>query len=152
MTASTFGLGRLQQRLLVGVLELRECFAAEMFLTMRIDPFDAHAQDVPDRQAALVTELRRRFDERALHIPNVAGGIRRLHMTIDELRYAGLSGARADIVDGDQSIAGRQNECPFGGIEKGRMVLAGGTGRFIGFFGATGNANRGNRHEGEALE
>jgi hypothetical protein len=77
-------------------------------------------------------------------------------MTVDELRYTGLAGARTDVVGGNQSIAGRQNECPLRGVEKSRLVFAGRgagpAGRLIGFSGATGNAKGGNRDEGEALE
>src|SRR6202041_2002634 len=58
------GLGRLQQRLLVGMPELCEALAAEMFLTVRVDTLDAHAQNIAQRQPALITELRSRFDER----------------------------------------------------------------------------------------
>src|SRR3984957_11633599 len=149
-------LRRLQQCLLVGMPDLRECLAAEMLLAVCVDAFDSHPQHIPHRQAALVPELGCRFDEWALHVPNVAAGIGRLHMTVDELRNTGFAGARTNIVRGNQSIAGRQDECPLGGVEKSGSVpgLCGTAliGGLIRLLGATCDAQGGDRGQGQALE
>jgi hypothetical protein len=73
-------------------------------------------------------------------------------MTVDEFRNTGLAGAWTYVVGGNQSIACRLNECPLGGVEKSRLVLAGrgaaAGGRPVGFSGAPGNANGRNWDEG----
>ena len=138
------GLGRFEQRLLIGVFELREGLAVEMLCAVSVDPLDSHAQNIPHRQPALIAELRCGLDERTLHVPNIAAGVGRLHVTVDELGHAGLQRAGANIVRGNQSIAGRQDESPLGGVEKSRLVVA--LGRtcvrgFIGLARATGETD-----------
>ena len=91
---------------------------------MSVDPLYSHPQDVAHRQPALITELRRGLDEGTLHVPDVAAGVGRLHVAVDELRHARLQRARTDVVGGNQSIAGRLDEGPLGGVEKSRFVFA----------------------------
>ncbi len=92
---------------------------------MGVERLDADTQNIPHRQPALIAELRRRLDKWSLHVPNVAGGVWRLHVTIDELGHTDFQCAGPDIVVRDQSIAGREDEGPLGGAKEGGYVMLG---------------------------
>src|ERR1700727_3124677 len=89
---------------------------------MGVERFDADPQNIAHRQSTLITELRRSLDERPLHVPNVTGGIGRLHVTVDELGHPGLRRAGADVIGWNQCLAGGLNESPFCRAEKGGFV------------------------------
>jgi len=115
-------LRRLEEALLFGGGQLRKRFATERFMAMSVHLGNADAQDIPQRQAALVAEFRGGFQEGPLHVPDCTARIGGLHVPIQKLGHAQLHGTRPDLVRRNQSIADCNDERPFARGEKPGLV------------------------------
>jgi hypothetical protein len=115
-------LRRLKQIFLVCGRQLSEGFARERFAAMSIHVSDAYAQDLPQRQAALITEFGSGLQKRSLHVPDSTVRVGGLHVSIQKLRHTQLHRTRPDLVGGNQPITNGYNEGPFVSGEKSGLI------------------------------
>jgi hypothetical protein len=79
---------------------------------------DTQAIDLLGHQFALPAHLRWSIGiKRALHKPQGAAGVRRVHLTVDVLRRAGFQGSGALGIGRDQTLDGSVDKRPFLGSE-----------------------------------
>ena len=152
--------GRFEQVFLRLLVEVGKYLARVLAGDIAIKGLDAHAQDVAQRQLALVAELGRDLQVRALHVPDVASRVRGLHVTVEEFEHARFDAAGAVFVVRDQAIDRRTEEAPFVGVEERRLVVVrfafgrdgvGRVGRLQGAHGA-GSTGHTHRYEHHALD